>query len=50
MEKLNENDEAYSASLHIESLTCDCAECQGKRKYVQIIDVDRYIETLNEWD
>ena len=38
-------------TLHIQSNTCNCAECQGQRnKYVNILDVDRYIESLNDWD
>ena len=36
---------------HIESEECQCAECQcAKKRYVQIIDVDRYINSLNDWD
>ena len=36
---------------HIESEECQCAECQcAKRRYIQIIDVDRYINNLNAWD
>ena len=39
------------AYVHIQSNTCNCTECQEKRsKYVTILDVDRYIESLNDWD
>jgi hypothetical protein len=38
-------------TVHIQSDTCNCSECQEKRsKYVAIFDVDRYIESLNDWD
>ena len=38
-------------ALHIQSINCNCPECQeNRRKYVTIVDVDRYIETLNDWD
>ena len=38
-------------TLHIQSNTCNCSECQEKRnKYITILDVDRYIESLNDWD
>lgn len=36
---------------HTDSNECQCAECKcGKKCYVQIIDVDRYIDNLNDWD
>ncbi len=36
---------------HTDSDECQCAECQcSKNRYVQIIDVDRYIDNLNDWD
>lgn len=38
-------------SVHIQSTECNCVQCQENRnKYVQILDVDRYIESLNDWD
>lgn len=36
---------------HIDSDECQCAKCQcSKKRYVQIIDVDQYINNLNDWD
>ena len=36
---------------HTDSDECLCAECQcGRKQYVQNIDVDRYIDNLNDWD
>ena len=36
---------------YISSDECQCAECQcAKKRYVQIIDVDKYIDNLNDWD
>ena len=36
---------------HTNSKECQCAECLcGRKQYVQIIDVDRYIGNLNDWD
>lgn len=47
----DESSEAEISSPHIESNECNCPECQkGKNHYVQIIDIDRYINALNDWD
>lgn len=36
---------------HTDSNECQCAKCQcSKKRYVQIIDVDQYINNLNDWD
>ena len=52
MEEVPENGTEFDDSLeHLESEECQCAECQcAKKRYVQIIDVDRYINSLNDWD
>ncbi len=51
MEEQNEEEKSKVKVAHIQSNTCNCAECQGKRsKYVAMLDVDRYIESLNDWD
>ena len=48
MEEENEEEQSKVETIHIQSNTCNCAECQEKRsKYVTILDVDRYIESLN---
>lgn len=37
--------------LHKETKTCQCPECDKNRKrYIQIIDVNRYVNALNDWD
>ena len=52
MEEVTEIESEFDDSIeHIESEECQCAECQcAKSHYVQIIDVDRYINSLNDWD
>ena len=51
MEEENEQEQSTTETVHIQSNTCNCPECQDKRrKYVAILDVDRYIESLNDWD
>ena len=51
MEEENEEEQSKVETIHIQSNTCNCAECQEKRsKYVTILDVDRYIDSLNDWD
>ena len=49
-EEIETGDENLSL-LHIEDSKCDCTECRsGRKHYVQILDVDRYVEQLNDWD
>lgn len=51
MEEENEQEQSTIETVHIQSNTCNCPECQVKRrKYIAILDVDRYIEFLNDWD
>lgn len=51
MEEEIEAEKAKIESIHIQSNTCNCAECQEKRrKYVAILDIDKYVESLNDWD
>lgn len=51
MEEEIEQENSESETIHIQSNSCTCAECQEKRsKYITIFDVDRYIESLNDWD
>lgn len=52
MEKYNEEEKStVEEPIHIQSENCTCSECQKKRsKYVTILDVDKYIESLNDWD
>lgn len=38
-------------TLHVDSADCSCSDCQDRRKhYVQILDMERYVEHLNDWD
>ena len=49
MEEEIEQDNSEVETIHLQ--TCDCVECQEKRnKYVTILDIDKYIESLNDWD
>lgn len=51
MEEEIEEEKSTIKTIHFQSKTCNCAECQEKRsKYVTILDIDRYIESLNDWD
>jgi len=51
MEEEIEQKQSTKETIHIQSNICNCPECQEKRsKYVAILDVDRYIESLNDWD
>lgn len=48
---LNETDSKQVSLPHMESSECDSPECQKeKTHYVQILDMDRYINTLSDWD
>ncbi len=50
-EMLDESCEAETSSLHIKSDECNCPDCQKRKKhYIQILDIDRYINALNDWD
>lgn len=36
---------------HVNTCDCCCPDCKsGRKHYVQIIDVDTYIQNLNDWD
>lgn len=35
---------------HTYSEECQCTECQSSRRYIQILDMERYVEQLNDWD
>lgn len=51
MEEQKEEEQSEVETIHIQSNTCNCSEYQEKRsKYITILDVDRYIESLNDWD
>lgn len=50
-EILEEKDLNETSALHIESADCNCPDCQkGKKHYIQILDMDRYVNALNDWD
>lgn len=51
MEEQEGSKDAETSVLHVESYNCQCPECDKLRKrYIQIIDVDKYVNTLNDWD
>lgn len=51
MAELEHSFETDTSVLHIESDNCQCPECDKLRKrYIQIIDVDKYVNALNDWD
>lgn len=50
-EILDESSDAEIPSQHTDSDECSCPECQkGKKHYIQILDIDRYVNALNDWD
>lgn len=51
MDKLKEFKDKEVTLLHADSEECLCKECQEKRnRYIQIMDVNRYVNSLNDWD
>lgn len=50
MESLNNQEYSENDLQHIVPPECECTECQNKRGYVQIIDVDSYVANLDDWD
>lgn len=51
METQEESFDAKKSALHTNSEECQCPECnENKRRYIQIIDVHRYVNALNDWD
>lgn len=51
MEEQEESIDTETSVLNIELDKCQCPECDKNRKrYIQIIDEDRYVNTLNDWD
>lgn len=46
-----ETGEENLSVLHIDGSNCDCPECLNCRKhYIQILDMERYVEHLKDWD
>lgn len=46
-----ESGEENLSVLHLDGSNCDCPECQnGRKHYIQILDMERYVEHLNDWD
>ena len=51
MEEQEGSKDTETSVLHVESDNCQCPECAKNRMcYIQIIDVDRYVIALNDWD
>lgn len=37
--------------LHTNSQECNCSACKKqKQHYIQILNVEQYVEQLNDWD
>ncbi len=45
-----EIDDKEMDSVHVENQQCNCDDCRKRRQYVQILDIDRYVNALNGWD
>ena len=51
MEVEEESKDTETSVRHINSEKSQCPECDENRKrYIQIIDVDKYVNTLNDLD
>lgn len=51
MEEQEESVETEMSVHDIASDNCLCPECdKNYKRYIQIIDVDNYINALNDWD
>lgn len=51
MEEEIEKDNPATEGIHIQSENCNCSTClENRKKYVHMLDVDKYIESLNDWD
>lgn len=50
MEEKEEINDNNTESIHVKTETCTCPECQQKRKYVSVFDIDQYVASLNDWD
>lgn len=51
MEEKEELIDTETSVRHIDIKNCQCSECNKNRKrYIQVIDVDRYVNALNDWD
>ena len=51
MEEETEQEYIQIETEHFQSSECNCVQCQkSHQEYVQILDVDSYIESLNDWD
>lgn len=46
-----DNTEKVITSLHINSQECNCPDCKKqKQHYIQILNMEQYVEQLNDWD
>lgn len=46
-----ETGEENLSVFHIDDSKSDCSECRnGRNHYIQILDMERYVEHLNDWD
>lgn len=50
MENEEEISEEQPVAVHVDNADCQCQECREKRKYVTIVDIDRFVASLPDWD
>lgn len=51
MDEQEESINTETSVLNIEFRNCQCPECnKNSKRFIQIIDVDRYVTALNDWD
>ena len=48
---IEDNLDRENCNLHNDIAECQCEGCTKKKdRYVRIIDVDRFVDNLNDWD
>ena len=48
---IEDNLDRENCNLHNDIVECQCEGCIKKKdRYVRIIDVDRFVDNLNDWD
>lgn len=50
MDKEEEISDGKTVAVHVNNTDCRCADCQGNRKYVTIVDIDRFMDSLSDRD
>lgn len=51
MDQQEEYFESQSLNLHKNNNECQCVRCKEEQnRYLQLINLDRIVENLNDWD